>query len=148
VANHARHRVNSAERRLHQAADRLLLRMARHGAHWTALLAVTSVTGAVADTLLPATAGHTVDLVLRSVSGPGQASGTPERASYWLAGFPTCIILGFGLNMQGFGIWIGLAFGLFVAAALLVARFWYLSRDQIPGGASWGWGWTGVSSGN
>jgi MATE family multidrug resistance protein len=69
-------------------------------------------------------------------------------ASYWLAGFPTCIILGFGLNMQGFGIWIGLAFGLFVAAALLVARFWYLSRDQVPGRASWGWGWTGVSSGN
>ena len=93
MANHARHRVNSAERRLHQAADRLLLRMARHGAHWTALLAVTSVTGAVADTLLPATAGHTVDLVLRSVSGPGRGSGTPERASYWLAGSIALIVV-------------------------------------------------------
>ena len=93
MANHARHRVNSAERRLRQAADRLLLRMARHGAHWTALLALASVTGAVADTLLPATAGHTVDLVLRSVSGPGRASGTPERASYWLAGSIALIVV-------------------------------------------------------
>jgi MATE family multidrug resistance protein len=49
-------------------------------------------------------------------------------ASYWLAGFPTCIALGFGLGMGGFGIWIGLAFGLFVAAILLCWRFWYLSR--------------------
>src|SRR5580693_1960495 len=67
--------------------------MARHGAHWTALLALASVTGAVADTLLPATAGHTVDLVLRSVSGPGRASGTPERASYWLAGSIALIVV-------------------------------------------------------
>jgi len=51
-------------------------------------------------------------------------------ASYWLAGFPTCILLGFGLGMQGFGIWIGLAFGLLVAAVLLCWRFWYLSRDR------------------
>ncbi len=51
-------------------------------------------------------------------------------ASYWLAGFPTCIALGFGLGMRGFGIWIGLAFGLFVAAVLLCWRFWYLSRDR------------------
>jgi MATE family, multidrug efflux pump len=52
-------------------------------------------------------------------------------ASYWLAGFPTCIALGFGLGMKGFGIWIGLAFGLFVAAVLLCWRFWYLSRDTV-----------------
>ncbi len=39
-------------------------------------------------------------------------------ASYWLAGFPVCIFLGFGLGLQGFGIWIGLAFGLLVAAVL------------------------------
>jgi MATE family multidrug resistance protein len=49
-------------------------------------------------------------------------------ASYWLAGFPMCIALGFGLGMGGFGIWIGLAFGLLVAAILLCWRFWYLSR--------------------
>jgi ATP-binding cassette subfamily B protein len=90
VANHARHRADSAERRLHRAADRLLLRMARHGAHWTALLAITSITGAVADTLLPATAGHTVDVVLRSASAQGPAPGAPDRVGYWLAG---CIAL-------------------------------------------------------
>ena len=90
MANHARHRADSAERRLHRAADRLLLRMARHSAHWTALLAIASITGAVADTLLPATAGHTVDVVLRSAFARGPAPGAPDRAGYWLAG---CIAL-------------------------------------------------------
>lgn len=51
-------------------------------------------------------------------------------ASYWLAGFPVCILLGFGLGLQGFGIWIGLAFGLLVAAVLLCWRFWYMSRGR------------------
>src|SRR5882757_9441617 len=64
--------------------------MARHGARWTALLAITSITGAVTDTLLPAAAGHTVDIVLRSAFAPGPASGAPDRAGYWLAG---CIAL-------------------------------------------------------
>jgi len=48
--------------------------------------------------------------------------------SYWLAGFPVCVALGFGLHMQGLGIWIGLAFALFVAAGAMVWRFWHLSR--------------------
>jgi MATE family multidrug resistance protein len=51
-------------------------------------------------------------------------------ASYWLAGFPMCMALGFGLGMRGFGIWIGLAFGLLVAAIALTARFYYLARSQ------------------
>jgi MATE family multidrug resistance protein len=51
-------------------------------------------------------------------------------ASYWLAGFPMCVALGFGLGMRGFGIWIGLAFGLLVAAVALTARFYYLARSQ------------------
>ncbi|MBV9695173.1 MAG: MATE family efflux transporter, partial [Alphaproteobacteria bacterium] len=51
-------------------------------------------------------------------------------ASYWLAGFPVCILLGFGLHMKGFGIWIGLAFALLVAAASMCARFWWLSRER------------------
>src|SRR5262249_18791063 len=46
-------------------------------------------------------------------------------ASYWLAGFPACLLFGFGLGMKGLGIWIGLAFGLLVAAAALTARFYY-----------------------
>jgi MATE family multidrug resistance protein len=49
-------------------------------------------------------------------------------ASYWLAGAPVCALLGFGLHMQGFGIWLGLAFGLFVAAASLTTRFVLLSK--------------------
>jgi MATE family multidrug resistance protein len=51
-------------------------------------------------------------------------------ASYWLAGFPMCVALGFGLKMRGLGIWLGLAFGLLVAAVLLVWRFAWLSREQ------------------
>jgi MATE family multidrug resistance protein len=51
-------------------------------------------------------------------------------ASYWLAGFPMCIGLGLGLGMKGFGIWIGLAFGLFVAALALCSRFAWLARSR------------------
>ncbi|HEY1630902.1 MAG TPA: MATE family efflux transporter [Rhizomicrobium sp.] len=51
-------------------------------------------------------------------------------ASYWLAGAPMCLFLAFTLHMKGIGIWIGLAFGLFVAAAAMCTRFWYLSRDR------------------
>lgn len=50
--------------------------------------------------------------------------------SYWLAGFPVCLLLGFGLHMKGLGIWIGLAFALLVAAVTMVWRFWYLSRER------------------
>ena len=53
-------------------------------------------------------------------------------ASYWLAGAPMCVLLGFGLHMQGFGIWLGLAFGLFVAAASLTTRFALLSKRPAP----------------
>jgi MATE family multidrug resistance protein len=49
-------------------------------------------------------------------------------ASYWLAGFPVCILLGYGLGLEGLGIWLGLAFGLFVAAASLSWRFIWLSK--------------------
>lgn len=49
-------------------------------------------------------------------------------ASYWLVGFPACLWLAFGLHMNGLGIWIGLAFGLLVAAAAMTARFRALAR--------------------
>lgn len=51
-------------------------------------------------------------------------------ASYWLAGAPMGLLLAFPFHLKGLGIWIGLAFGLFVAAANMVWRFWYLSRDR------------------
>ena len=49
-------------------------------------------------------------------------------ASYWLVGFPICLALGFGLDMKGMGVWIGLAFGLLVAAVALIWRFNALSQ--------------------
>ena len=51
-------------------------------------------------------------------------------ASYWLAGFPTCMLFAFGFGLKGLGIWYGLAFGLLVAAVLMCWRFWWLSRAR------------------
>ena len=67
-----------------RAADRLLLRVARHTRWWIAVLAVTAVAGAVAETLLPATIGRTVDAMIRAAAGghPGSSS----RAAAWFAG--------------------------------------------------------------
>jgi MATE family multidrug resistance protein len=48
--------------------------------------------------------------------------------SYWLAGAPMCVFLGVGLGLQGLGVWIGLAFGLAVAAAAMCGRFALLTR--------------------
>ena len=50
-------------------------------------------------------------------------------ASYWGAGLTTGLYLAFGQGMQGLGIWYGLAFGLFVAAVALMARFHALSKQ-------------------
>jgi len=61
---------------------------------------------------------------LKDARGPMWLAG----ASYWLAGAPMCAFLGFGLKLQGLGIWLGLAFGLLVAALLLTTRFALLSR--------------------
>jgi MATE family multidrug resistance protein len=61
---------------------------------------------------------------LKDARGPMWVAG----ASYWLAGAPMCALLGFGLGMKGLGIWLGLAFGLLVAAVLLTTRFARLSR--------------------
>jgi MATE family multidrug resistance protein len=50
--------------------------------------------------------------------------------SYWLAGFPACLWLAFGWHMNGLGVWIGLAIGLFVAAVLMCGRFSFLARTR------------------
>ncbi|HEY2837236.1 MAG TPA: MATE family efflux transporter [Rhizomicrobium sp.] len=63
---------------------------------------------------------------LKDARGPMWLAG----ASYWLAGAPMCAFLGFGLKMQGLGIWLGLAFGLLVAAVLLTSRFALRSRGR------------------
>jgi MATE family multidrug resistance protein len=63
---------------------------------------------------------------LKDASAPMWIAG----ASYWVAGFPVCLLLGFRFHLQGYGIWIGLAFALLVAAVTMCWRFWYLSRDR------------------
>lgn len=53
---------------------------------------------------------------------------------YWVAGFGTAILLGFHLHWQGVGIWVGLAVGLAVVSALLVARWAMRERlGLLPG---------------
>lgn len=42
---------------------------------------------------------------------------------YWVIGFGTSILLGFGLNWQGTGIWLGLAAGLLAVSILLMWRW-------------------------
>jgi len=63
---------------------------------------------------------------LKDARGPMWLAG----ASYWLAGAPMAVLLGFGLGLKGFGIWLGLAFGLLVAAASLTTRFVLLSKKR------------------
>ena len=64
---------------------------------------------------------------LKDARGPMWLAG----ASYWLAGAPLGMLLGFKFGMQGFGIWLGLAFGLFVAAVTLTTRFTILSKKPL-----------------
>ncbi len=52
--------------------------------------------------------------------------------SYWLFGAPMCIFLGVYLGLQGLGVWIGLAFGLGVAALAMCTRFHLLTRERLP----------------
>lgn len=42
---------------------------------------------------------------------------------YWIAGYGTAVYLGFWTPLQGVGVWIGLAVGLIVVAALLLTRW-------------------------
>jgi MATE family multidrug resistance protein len=64
---------------------------------------------------------------LKDAHGPMWLAG----ASYWLAGAPMCALLGFGLGMKGLGIWLGLAFGLLIAAVSLCTRFLILSNKPL-----------------
>jgi MATE family multidrug resistance protein len=47
--------------------------------------------------------------------------------AYWLVGFPVALLAGLKLGLGPRGVWMGLAFGLTVAAVLLCVRFWRLS---------------------
>ena len=48
--------------------------------------------------------------------------------SYWLIGLPISYVLGFAMDYKETGIWLGLVFGLGVAAVLLWVRFSVLTR--------------------
>jgi MATE family multidrug resistance protein len=50
--------------------------------------------------------------------------------SYWLVGAPACLLLGLTFGLKGFGVWIGLALGLAVAAVALFVRFALLTRTR------------------
>jgi len=66
---------------------------------------------------------------LKDARGPMWLAG----ASYWLAGAPVGLALAFWGHLQGFGIWLGLAFGLLVAAITLTTRFALLSKKKLQG---------------
>ncbi len=51
--------------------------------------------------------------------------------SYWLVGIPVSYLLGFGMGLDGIGVWLGLVIGLGVAAVLLNARFWGISMKTL-----------------
>ena len=51
-------------------------------------------------------------------------------ASYWLVGAPICLILAIPFDLKGFGVWIGLAAGLSVAAVAMGLRFEWLTRSS------------------
>jgi MATE family multidrug resistance protein len=48
---------------------------------------------------------------------------------YWVVGFGTAVLLGFGLHWQGVGIWWGLFAGLAAAGALLLWR--WRARERL-----------------
>jgi MATE family multidrug resistance protein len=64
---------------------------------------------------------------LKDTRGPMWLAG----ASYWLAGAPVGIALAFWGGMGGMGIWLGLAFGLAVAAVTLTTRFALRSKKLL-----------------
>jgi ATP-binding cassette subfamily B protein len=70
-----------ADRRLRADADRLLRRVARRGEGWLVLLGAASAAGAIAQVLLPAAIGRTLDTMLATARS-GASGGTAR----WLAG--------------------------------------------------------------
>ena len=64
---------------------------------------------------------------LKDTRGPMWLAG----ASYWLAGAPMGIALAYWGGMRGMGVWLGLAFGLAVAAVTLTARFAMRSKKMV-----------------
>ena len=51
--------------------------------------------------------------------------------AYWIVGFPISVYLGLYTNLGAVGVWIGLSFGLTVAAILLYLRFRFLTNSFL-----------------
>ena len=51
--------------------------------------------------------------------------------SYWVIGMPASYGLGFVLDWEGVGVWIGLVFGLTCAAIGLMFRFWWVCVPRL-----------------
>lgn len=51
--------------------------------------------------------------------------------AYWVLSLPVGYVLGFVVSWREVGIWVGLSFGLFIAATLLSWRFLHLSRLKM-----------------
>jgi multidrug resistance protein, MATE family len=51
--------------------------------------------------------------------------------AYWMVGFPVSYYLGMHTTLKAMGVWIGMLFGLTVAAGLLYWRFRYLTKKLI-----------------
>lgn len=53
---------------------------------------------------------------------------------YWIAGFGSSVALGFGVGLEGFGVWLGLALGLLAVSVLLLWRWAIRERlGLVPG---------------
>lgn len=57
-------------------------------------------------------------------------------ASYWGVAAPVAYLLAFRAGWGGVGIWIGLALGLFLAAASMMHRFWYRAVPALRAAAT------------
>jgi len=79
---------------LGHAADQLLVRIVWRCGRWTVLLAVASITGAVADTLLPAVVGHALDVTLRGPGGPDVVARSLAGCVGLICVIVTCAALG------------------------------------------------------
>jgi len=51
--------------------------------------------------------------------------------SYWVVGVPVSYVLGFTWGWDGVGVWLGMAFGLALAGAFMMARFWGWSLPNL-----------------
>ena len=56
--------------------------------------------------------------------------------SYWIIGMPAAWALAFPLGFGAVGVWLGMAVGLAVAGALMLARFWRIGAYAVENGSA------------